>query len=421
MKIAKASLIDPQRNEVYGMAAIALSFFVFAYSSRFGQISILAYYGAWFLLISVDYRRVLGSYSRNLWIIGFGLFCFVSAFWSPAFGISLRTAIQYLTHIVCALVAVRMISLDTLLRGALIGVSVVLVYSMLFGTYLFDSIDGTYSFVGAFSSKNQLGFYASLGVFFCYAGLMVMRLRGYWLPVIGVVALLSAYSLMASQSATSVITTVGIVGLCMGMQAFMFFSPRHRRLFFSAGLIFGIAAVVGAMQAGAADAVLGIFGKDSSLTGRTYLWQQGIEAAGQNPIFGIGYQSFWVVGFPKAEELWGDFGIAGRSGFHFHNTYIETWVETGVVGVVLLLTILLTSLTGHLRRLLTIDRSPASLVMLGLITLLIIRSFVEIDVIFPYQIGSFLLYFIAGRLTLPHAYAARVSPPRPALATAAAH
>lgn len=409
MKIAKSALIDPAKNELYGIAAVAVSFFVFAYSSRFGQISILAYYGVWFLLVTVDYRRVLGNYLKYLWIFAFALFCFISAFWSPAFGVSLRTAIQYLTHVVCALIAMRVLSTRTLIRGAIAGVAIVLVYSLLFGTYLPDAMDGTFSFVGAFSSKNQLGFFASLGVFFCYAAVMLFRERGIWFIGAGGVSLISAYSLLASQSATSVITTVAIVAACVGLQGFMVFSPKHRRAFFGAALILGSGAVVGAMQFGAMDAILGIFGKDSTLTGRTYLWQQGMETAGEYPILGIGYQGFWVQGFPKAESLWDDFGITGRSGFHFHNTYIETMVETGIIGTLLLVFTLLTIIIGHLRRLLIIAKTPESLMFLGLSCLLLVRSFVEIDIMNPYQVGSFLFYFAAGRLALaPQRKPARV-------------
>lgn len=407
MRIAKSSLIDPRRNQAYATLAVALSFFVFAYSSRFGQISILAYYGLWFLLVLVDYRQALGSYSRYFWIFSFALFCFISAFWSPAFGVSLRTAIQYITHVACALIAVRTITLQTLNKGAVLGICLVLVYSLLFGTYLFDSMDGTFGFVGAFSSKNQLGFFASLGVFFCYTAVTVFRLRGLWLPIAAFVALLSAYCLAASQSATSVITTIGIIGLCAGMQSFMFFTPGHRRIFFSAAVILGVVAATGALQFGALDAILGIFGKDSTLTGRTYLWQQGIAAAGQSPYIGIGYQGFWVPGFAEAERLWQEFFITGRSGFHFHNTYIESMVETGVVGTFLLVFILLTTLTGHLRRILTLGTTPDSLLLFGLASLLLIRSFVEIDIINPYQVGSFLFYFAAGRLATGLAYADR--------------
>jgi exopolysaccharide production protein ExoQ len=400
VKIAKSALIDPAKNELYGIAAVALSFFVFAYSNRFGQISILAYYGVWFLLVTVDYRRVLGNYLKYLWIFAFALFCFISAFWSPAFGTSLRTAIQYLTHVVCALIAMRVLSTRTLVRGAIAGTAVVLVYSMLFGIYLPDAMDGTFSFVGAFSSKNQLGFYASLGVFFCYAAVMLFRERGIWFLAAGGISLLSAYSLLASQSATSVITTVAVVAACVGLQGFMFFSPKHRRAFFGAALILGLGTVVAALQFGAMDAILGIFGKDSTLTGRTYLWQQGMIAASEYPMLGIGYQGFWVQGFPEAERLWDFFGIAGRSGFHFHNTYIETMVETGVIGTVLLVFILLTIFIGHLRRLLVIARTPESLMFFGIACLLLVRSFVEIDIMNPYHVGSFLFYFAAGRLAL---------------------
>ncbi|MCP6445832.1 hypothetical protein NL461_26110, partial [Klebsiella pneumoniae] len=88
---------------------------------------------------------------------------------------------------------------------------------LLFGTYLFDALDGTTSFVGAFSSKNQLGFYASLGVLFAAASVLVLRQRGLWLPIAGVAGLISAYSLLASQSATSAITTAAVVIMMAGL------------------------------------------------------------------------------------------------------------------------------------------------------------------------------------------------------------
>lgn len=412
MRISKSHLVDPNRNGAYGTFAVALSFFVFAYSTKFGQLSILAYYGVWFLLIFADYRRVLGNYTRYGWILAFPLLCFVSAFWSPAFGVSLRVAIQYLTHIICALAAMRTISTMTLMRGAIIGTVVVLIYSILFGTYQLDAMDGTFSFVGAFESKNQLGFYASLGVFFAYVAVMVMRPGPIWIAGAGVAGLLSAYCLLASQSATSVITTFAVVAGCIGMQAFMFFPPKSRRGIFAAAIVIGTATIIAALQFGAIDAVLGMFGKDTTLTGRTYLWQQGIEAAHEHPVLGLGYQGFWVIGSPWAEKLWADFAIAGKTGFHFHNTYIEITVENGLVGVSLMIMILLGSFIGHLRRLLMIARTPDSLVMFGIATLLMVRSFVEIDILFPYQIGSFLFYFVAGKLTLGSNYVFAKKPDR---------
>lgn len=400
MRIAKASLISADRNGVYGTVAIALSFFVFAYSSRFGQASILIYYGLWLPLVLVDYRRVLGNYGRRLWILGFAVFACLSIFWSAAPGMTARTGVQYLSHVVCALIAMRLVSVRTLTRGAVAGTGIVLTYSLLFGVYHLDPLDGTYSFVGAFASKNQLGFYASLGIYFAFIAPVALGERGAWLAASGVVGLLSAYSLLASQSATSVLTTGVIIALWLGMRMVGFLSPGHRKGLFLAAVVCGVMVAVAAVYGGGIDFVLGLFGKDSTLTGRTYLWQQGIEAAMASPLVGVGYQAYWVQGFPEPERLWEEFYIATRSGFHFHNTFIEAMVETGAIGLVLLSGTLLATVFGHVKRLLTRDHDIQSSVLFGIAMLLLVRSFVEIDIMNPYHVGSFLLYFAAGKLTL---------------------
>ncbi len=411
MRIAKSALIDPDKNGLYGTAAVALSFFVFAYSSKFGQVSILAYYAVWFPLVLVDYRRVLGNYFKYLWIFAFGILAILSSFWSDAMSVTMRSSIQYMTHIICALIAMRVISIKTLTRGALIGTIVVLLYSLLFGLYLFDALDGTVSFVGAFSSKNQLGFYASLGVIFAASSVLVLRQRDIlWLGIAGVAGLLSAYCLLASQSATSVITTAAVVAMIIGFLPMNMLSPGNRKMIFLALVGAGGLIAVASLQFGLLDAILGIFGKDTTLTGRTYLWQQGIEAAKASPILGVGYQGFWVMGFFDAERLWADFFITTRSGFHFHNTYIETVVENGFVGMILLAIVLYGTLIGHLRSILVKKDDPQGLILCALCALFVVRSFVEIDIIFAYQIGSFLLYYAAGKLTLPQRAPASAGP-----------
>lgn len=400
MRIAKSVLVRPGSNTTYGTVAVALSFFVFAYSSRFGQASILLYYALWFPLVLIDYRSSLGSYQRQLWIYAFGVFTCLSIFWSAVPSVSARAAIQYMTHIFCALVAVRTLDIRTLTRGSIAGTGIVLIYSILFGYYAYDAMDGTYSFVGAFDSKNQLGFYASLGIYFAFAAVFVLGERRIWLIGGGIAGLLSAYCLLASQSATSVLTTGLVVMLCASLRLILFLSPKQRKKLFAAVAISGVVLAVAGVYLGAVDLVLGAFGKDSTLTGRTYLWQQGFAAIQLNPFFGVGYQAYWVQGFSEPERLWEEFYIASRTGFHFHNTYIETTVETGLVGVIILASILLTTVSGHIGRFLSDDRNDESYVLLGVATLLLIRSFVEIDILNPYHVGSFLFYFTAGKLSM---------------------
>ncbi|MGH6808112.1 MAG: O-antigen ligase family protein [Ensifer adhaerens] len=400
MRISKASLVSPGGNQAYGTFALAISFFVFAYSSRFGQASILVYYALWLPLVLVDYRRVLGNYGKYIWILAFAVFACLSVFWSAAPGMTARTGIQYLSHVICALIAMRTIDIRTLVRGALAGVGIVLIYSLLFGVYHLDPLDGTFSFVGAFASKNQLGFYASLGIYFAFIAPVALGERGLWLGAALVVGLISAYSLLASQSATSVLTAVAIIGCWLGMRAVGMLSPGHRKGLFLAAVVVGGVTAIAAVYGGGVDLVLGLFGKDSTLTGRTYLWQQGIEAALSSPFVGVGYQAYWVQGFSEPERLWEEFFIATRSGFHFHNTFIEAMVETGAIGLVLLCTVLLVTVSGHIKRLLAYDHHTESSVLFGVAMLLFVRAFVEIDIMNPYHVGSFLLYFAAGKLTI---------------------
>lgn len=411
MKIAKSLLVDPAGNAAYGTFAVAVSFFVFAYSEHFGKIAILAYYALWLPLILVDYRRVLGNYLKYSWIFAFAIFACFSVFWSQAPSVTLRAAIQYLSHIVCTLIVARTISPRTFSHGALAGVFIVILYSLAFGGYLYDPLDGTYSLVGVFSSKNQLGLFASLGVFFAFCAIFVLKES--WLVRIGacMVGAVSGYALFACQSATSVISIAAVLATLVGVSAVMRLSLRNRSLVLIGGLVLGVAIAFVAVNAGAVGMLLGAFNKDTTLTGRTYLWAQGMIAAKQNPAIGIGYQAYWVQGFPEPERLWHEFYITARTGFHFHNTYIETLVELGAVGAVLISLILLRVLIGHTRRLMTERSDPAAQMMLGIGVLLFVRSFVEVDVISPYHVGSFLLVYAAALIATPHPAAVRVEKP----------
>ena len=143
-----------------------------------------------------------------------------------------------------------------------------------------------------------------------------------------------------------------------------------------AGLLVVVAFV--ALNLGLMDFILGIFGKDSTLTGRTYLWEQGWNAAQKSPILGVGYAAYWVQGFAEAERLWNEFYITTRTGFHFHNTYIEALVELGFVGVALISLIMLRTLYGHVSAVIFRTWQADSVILIGVLVLLLIRGEVRL-------------------------------------------
>jgi exopolysaccharide production protein ExoQ len=407
VKIAKAHFVDVDRNLGYGLVAVSISIFVFAYSSRFGQAPILLYYALWLPLVLIDYRGALGNYAKFLWIIAFGVLACLSTFWSAAPAATARAGAQYLSHVVCALIAARTVGVRTMTLGALARVALVVLYSRAFGEYHYDPLAGTYSFVGAFASKNLLGFFSSIGIYFAFAALFVLRERGVFRLLALGCTVLSGYALFASQSATSIIATAVTLGLMIGLGAVSLFAPRTRKALLLFCVLLGIGVVLGGLYAGGLDLLLGAFGKDPTLTGRTYLWSQGMAAAEQAPLFGVGYQAYWVQGFPEAERLWAEFYIDARAGFHFHNTYIEVLVELGIVGLALIGLVLIRVPAGHLARLLNDRADRTAYVALGIAVMLLVRSFFEVDVIHPYALGSFLLTYAAGLLaSRQHGYRA---------------
>jgi exopolysaccharide production protein ExoQ len=393
MKIPKSLLVEPEKNAVYGTFAVAISVFAFAYSTNFGKILILAYYAVWLPLILVDYRR-LSRHLSSAWLpLLFAAYICFSVFWSHAPSITARAAIQYLSHILCAYIAARTISVRTLIVGSLIGIFFVLLYSLRVGGYAYDSFDETYNFVGAFGSKNQVGFFGSLGIFFYIVFLAFFRRDRISLIWTAPIGLLSAYMLVIAHSATSMASLPAALGIVAMLAMSKVLSRRYRRVLFAVGACALVGGVMAALNLGLLDFVLGIFGKDSTLTGRTYLWEQGWHAAQQFPILGYGYAAYWVQGFAEAERLWAEFFITTRTGFHFHNTYIETLVELGFVGVTLISLVILRAFYGHLSNVIFRDWRVDSVVLAGAVGLMLIRSFFEVEILGPYFMASFVVYY----------------------------
>jgi exopolysaccharide production protein ExoQ len=402
MRININAMVSPMRNERLAIVAIGLTTFFIAYAPIFGPVFILGFYALWFPLLFIGGRQIIGDPRPFYWIVAFPLLGCLSAAWSPVADLSLRGGLQYATTIVCALTASRVVSVRALTAGLCIGSCAVLIYSLMFGQFSYDPLDGVYSFIGAFGSKNQLGIFASLAVLAAFGVLFGMKTG----PILRITALASgafgAFSLYAAQSATSTITVAAAIAATGGALLLAKFSPRHRTIFVTTAVPAALIGVVIALSSGLYGAILGVFGKDTTLTGRTYLWQRGIEIAHEQPVLGIGFQGFWVQGFSRPEVLWQQFYIGSRTGFHFHNTYIETMVELGYVGLLLLAAIMIGMMAGYIYRLLTATRQD-DVVLFSVVTLFLARSFFEVDFLNQYTIGTFLVYYAAGALAKPQA------------------
>jgi exopolysaccharide production protein ExoQ len=399
LAIPRARILDPSSNALFAVPAIAISLFVFAYSTIYGQISILIFYAIWFPLLVLAPEKLIRSPAPILFVLLLPVLAAVSVIWSDAPATTLRASIQYGTTVLCGLLAARVVSVRSLAWGGLVGGVVILLYSHSEGTYGYDFVDASYALQGAFASKNQLGFYASLTAFLALALAVMAHTSLVLRPVALIITGFSVWTLVLSDSATSAIALMAGVFAALVVLGVMRIGIGARAQSVVILLCVALALTAVAVQVGAFDTIFVVFGKDPTLTGRTYLWNQGVLYGEDRPVLGLGYYAFWIKNRPEAEDLWREFYITARTGFHFHNTLIEAFVALGLLGTAVVATWMIGLLVGMLRVVMNTAMRAEAAICAGLAIIFSIRSGVEIDFFTPYTAGSFLVPYLLVQMS----------------------
>jgi O-antigen ligase len=89
---------------------------------------------------------------------------------------------------------------------------------------------------------------------------------------------------------------------------------------------------------------LEMMGRNASLTERKPLWDELLRWGAQNPMLGTGFESFWLG--DRRETIWDTMKWAPSQA---HNGYLETYINTGLVGLCLLLCLLVATYRKALR------------------------------------------------------------------------
>jgi O-antigen ligase len=79
--------------------------------------------------------------------------------------------------------------------------------------------------------------------------------------------------------------------------------------------------------------VLQTMGRDPTLTGRTEVWNVALRYAG-DPLLGTGFESFWLG--ERLEKIWNIYWWHPNEA---HNGYLEVFLNLGLMGIVLLATL----------------------------------------------------------------------------------
>lgn len=360
---------------------------------RIGAVTVLATIAVCGVMILLRPVRAIRIAARGWPMALFPGLALLSAFWSEAPELTLRYGIQYLLTLTCGLLLAGMAPGRALAKGM---AGAFITYSLIAIVAGIVAPSGG-AFLGLAASKNIASLFAALAMIGGLSLLLAGEARAErWAGAAGLA--IGIGTLLAARSAGT--TVAGFVAA--GLVLLLGLVGRRSRLG-AIGAVggIGVSATIGTVALGdrLGDAidylVVHALGKDSSLTGRTDLWKTANAEIAERPWFGQGYEAFWRHGNMPAESIWTRYGIEGRSGFNFHNSFLEIQVGLGQIGLAVFLIAMIACIAfatyAYLQR-----GGPAVLMLLGIAGLFVVRMSVETMMIMPNDLSSLLFAILFG-------------------------
>lgn len=363
-----------------------LALMALALNAFFGTLAAAIFLLAGGLLVVSNVPASVRALASQPLMLVLPAYCLLSTFWSQFPDLTLRYSVQLAITIAIAVVIAARVSPRLMLRVLFVTYWVGVILSLLIGNH-----SASDPWRGIFGSKNAFAAHLAVFALICLAvALDQLSTRGARLmAVIGL--LISGPLLIKAQSAGALVAIVPCIAVMLMVLASRRLTAKQK-LF--AGIIGGVAiAAVALFVIVDHDAIMATAlsdtGKDPTLTGRTDLWATGMEFISEHPWLGVGFHAFWVKGYAPAEQLWAMFGEVSGAGFNFHDLYISNTVELGFIGIGIEIAMIYGGLI-LIGALAIVRPSAANALLLGLHLLLILRSFIEVEVFFEFSIRTIL-------------------------------
>ncbi len=284
-----------------------------------------------FMLRLMKSKRALRINLYYQWpIVLFAGFYIASSAWSMDYVFSFINAMIFLCTILTAWGIASALRYDQFLKAAFYALLVIAAGSLLYILFLpsygvmrgvdqesFTNLAGLPQ--GVFKHKSRLAEIMSIAFIVSFFSKGYIK-RSHRFLLAG----LSAYLLLSTEAS---LKTAGLIGSISVMFAWELFVQTFRDKVISS-VMASIAFLVPALVFIALiQTVLLASGEDMTLTGRTIIWEHAVQVAMRSPIIGFGPSSIWgsALGFVPELPL---FKIP-----HAHNTFLELFLQTGFLGL----------------------------------------------------------------------------------------
>lgn len=334
------------KDNFYATCLVFIAIAGLLFNSMFGTFAALAFLLSGVVFVASNLTNIYLHCKKNWVLFLIPLWSLTSALWSDIPSFVVRGSIQLILTTLFAVVMASRVNFVVLIRAMAIALMLAMVMSFFSSRMALNGMTGEYSLIGIFASKNFLATHSAMSIavgltlFFCQGSGRVTRYFGLSLVIISTLVLIKAKS-------TGAIFFV-VLGLLASFLIYFYQNIKLKKIIRSQinlfSLVVGVSVIffVGSgVMTGAFDEIMYSVGKDPTLTGRTYLWERGLELIAVRPITGVGSQSLFYMGNYLAEDIWEYFHVPSGAGFNFHNMYIDVSVELGLVGLFLFLALIL--------------------------------------------------------------------------------
>ncbi|MFK7893367.1 MAG: O-antigen ligase family protein [Granulosicoccus sp.] len=290
----------------------------------------------WLLLYSGALLGLMFTQGINwvTWLIRYRIllvFVMVGAVMSISWSIDTHLSVERTIHLVGSTLLAVYIGFSVPLLSTLRIFAVTLALTLLASVAValgipalgIESYEGTQVWKGVYNSKNDLGFWAAIGVLL-YLTLSDSTHSGFLKALCYLMAAISLAALALSESATSLLALL-VAGT---LSLYLFIAIRFQLGFVRMCVLAVLfVALVGLAIANIETAEL--VGRSSDLTGRGEVWQQTWQLIMDRPLTGYGYGALW---FPNESTLWIQESLTDFTWVvhHAHNGLLQVASEIGM-------------------------------------------------------------------------------------------
>ena len=294
-----------------------------------GMVAQVLFVGAVFVLAVPHLRKLQFAIRTALPVLSLCGLAMLSALWSQNPSLTVRRSIMLLAPALFALILYVRYSREQILRmliiaGGIAAVSSIFV-AVFFPEYGFDHTFADGVWQGIFPQKNVC---ARACVFFMLPAVVMIGRRGTFFA--SCVFLLLTLVLAKTQSKTGLVFALILIAAMLVFRVIPQLPGREVML----SSIFAITccAVCAVLLSTHFDQFMSLLGKDSTLTGRTQIWEGVTQAIAKRPSLGYGYSAFWLG--MKGESA--NVVVAARWIVPAaHNGLLDLWLQLGSVGLLL--------------------------------------------------------------------------------------